>query len=186
VGKVELRQEVKQVLSMLSNIELREKSLSISNNLKQLFSELNSKTKINGLEVGAYAPILKEPDWFLGFTEEDLFNYSIVHMHEKIKLSYHRLELKEILDSSHGLSLVEPRRVEEIVPDVLIIPGLSFTKEFERLGRGKGYFDSYLKDYKGVKIGVFYECQKSEDVFCEAHDEILDFIVTEKNIYRRG
>jgi 5-formyltetrahydrofolate cyclo-ligase len=186
VGKVELRQEVKLILSKLTEVELREKSLSISNNLKQLISEHNSKTKIDGLVIGGYTPILKEPEWFLSFTEEDLFNYSIVHMHEKIKLSYHEVKLEEFLDRSHGLSLVKSKRAKEIIPDVLIIPGVSFTEEFERLGRGKGYFDSYLKSYKGIKIGIFYEFQKSEEVFSEAHDERLDFVITEKNIYRRG
>lgn len=32
--------------------------------------------------------------------------------------------------------------------DVLIIPGLAFDSNGHRLGRGKGYYDSYISAYK--------------------------------------
>jgi 5-formyltetrahydrofolate cyclo-ligase len=67
---------------------------------------------------------------------------------------------------------------------VVLIPGLAYTRSLERLGRGKAYFDNYLKNYKGEKIGLFFGLQEVDDVFLEKHDMKLDLIITEKEIIR--
>ncbi|KAF0227029.1 MAG: 5 10-methenyltetrahydrofolate synthetase [Erysipelotrichaceae bacterium] len=61
--------------------------------------------------------------------------------------------------------------------DVQIIPMLAFNEENYRLGFGKGYYDAYLKNYTGLKLGICYsedldpELKETEfDVKC---DEIL-------------
>lgn len=73
---------------------------------------------------------------------------------------------------------------------LVIIPGTAFDTGCHRMGYGKGFYDKYLTrlSESGVdvyKIGLGYECQIINKVPCEAHDIVLDMLVTEENIYRR-
>ena len=74
---------------------------------------------------------------------------------------------------------------------LVIIPGTAFDTGCHRMGYGKGFYDKYLTrlSENGVdvyKIGLGYECQLIDKVPCEAHDIVLDMLVTEENIYRRN
>ncbi len=78
--------------------------------------------------------------------------------------------------------ILEPSN-SEIVPaselDLIIVPGVAFTKRGERLGRGKGYYDRYLAQAtcNAYKIGVCYSHQIVESLPTEQHDIIMDEII---------
>ena len=74
--------------------------------------------------------------------------------------------------------MIPPKGSEKIIPEVLVVPGLFFGINGQRLGRGKGFYDKYLADYKGVTIGVCYETQMRTDVPVFENDINVDFIVT--------
>ncbi len=185
MDKQTLRKNIKQ--SLREQI-CKESSLHelLSENLLKLLEKLKTDNGNRELSLGVYAPIEQEPIWFKKFSGKEVSKFLLVHMHEKIDLSYHPVELTEIECGEHQLILEESIIEVEETPDVILIPGLAFTNCFERLGRGKGYFDSYLKDFKGIKVGVFFSFQEVENVYSEEHDESLDIIITEKDILIRG
>ena len=60
---------------------------------------------------------------------------------------------------------------------VILVPGLSFDEKGHRLGYGAGYYDVFLQDTEGIKIGVAFPEQLSvEDLPDEAHDILMDYI----------
>lgn len=62
--------------------------------------------------------------------------------------------------------------------DIALIPGMAFDAEGHRLGRGKGYYDRFLRSLPKVKkIGVCFDFQKVESVPSEAHDVVVDIVV---------
>lgn len=62
--------------------------------------------------------------------------------------------------------------------EVALIPGVAFDAEGHRLGRGKGYYDRFLRSLPKVKkIGVCFDFQKVESVPSEAHDVVVDIVV---------
>ena len=64
--------------------------------------------------------------------------------------------------------------------DVILVPGLAFSKEGKRLGFGAGYYDNFLSQHKNArKIGIAYSVQLFEDIPTEAHDIQLNQIITE-------
>ena len=104
-------------------------------------------------------------------------------MNEDLSMSYHPIKLKDLLSQKHSLVLLDEVRETTIGPDIILVPGLGFNKKLERIGRGKGYFDRFLEKFEGISIGIFYECQLCDELFVEATDQKLNYIVTEKNVY---
>ena len=52
-----------------------------------------------------------------------------------------------------------------------IVPGLAFTRDGKRLGKGGGYYDRYLAAHPGLRtMGLTYRCLLQERIPCEAHD----------------
>ena len=64
--------------------------------------------------------------------------------------------------------------------DLIIVPGLAFSQDRHRLGRGGGFFDKLLagpaKD--AFKLGICFSFQIVDQVPTEAHDVVLDAVVT--------
>lgn len=176
------RKRAKDILIALSEKQLVEKSQALSENLKVLFKDINSKHLKNGL-IGAYAPIQQEVLWYLSFSQGE-YRFCVPHIFADAQMEYHEIDLSIIKDRSLGLELEEHYRKEVSIPEVLLIPGLAFTEQGERLGRGKGYFDRYLSKYDGVKVGVCFSDQVFKQIPTDEHDELLDYLVTETNIYK--
>jgi 5-formyltetrahydrofolate cyclo-ligase len=76
----------------------------------------------------------------------------------------------------------------DIIPHVMILPMLAFDDAGHRLGYGKGHFDRTLhvlrKESSIITVGVALSIQHVKHLPSEPHDVSLDFIVTEKGIYR--
>lgn len=68
--------------------------------------------------------------------------------------------------------------------DVFIVPMCAFDKKLIRAGFGKGYYDKFLADKKGLKIGVAFSCQEVEQIFKKSTDVCMDMIITEKEIIK--
>lgn len=64
------------------------------------------------------------------------------------------------------------------VLDLVFVPGISFSFDGMRLGRGKGYYDRLLSQVSGFKCGVAFDWQISPEIPREAHDIRLDCVVT--------
>ena len=62
--------------------------------------------------------------------------------------------------------------------DVVLTPGLAFTREGERLGMGGGFYDRTLNGYGGRVIGVAYEEEVLATVPSGAHDRRVDSLVS--------
>ncbi len=65
---------------------------------------------------------------------------------------------------------------------VCFVPGLVFDRLGYRLGYGKGYYDRYLADFSGSRIGVVYSDFIVDSVPRGRFDTKVDIILTEKNV----
>lgn len=63
--------------------------------------------------------------------------------------------------------------------DLAIIPGVAFDSDYNRLGRGKAYYDKILHGLKGKAelIGICYDFQFVDKVPTEPHDVKLDGVI---------
>jgi 5-formyltetrahydrofolate cyclo-ligase len=74
----------------------------------------------------------------------------------------------------------------EVEPDILLVPFAAFDRAGYRIGYGAGYYDMTLSALRAKKktiaIGVGFALQEVERVPVEAHDQRLDYILTEAGL----
>lgn len=65
---------------------------------------------------------------------------------------------------------------------IWLVPGLAFSSNGARLGRGGGYYDRLLHCSDGVKVGVLFQCQILNDIPQYEYDMNMDFLLTENEL----
>ncbi len=89
--------------------------------------------------------------------------------------------------ASGPLGIPYPVDSEPVAPSVTLLPMLGWDEAGYRLGYGGGFFDRTLASLarKPVVIGVSYELAKTKSIRPQAWDVPMDWVVTERGIYRR-
>jgi 5-formyltetrahydrofolate cyclo-ligase len=72
--------------------------------------------------------------------------------------------------------------------DLILVPGIAFSKDRHRLGRGGGFFDRLLAGpAKGAfKLGICFSFQVLETLPNEAPDIVMDAVVTDERQQCKG
>ncbi len=111
----------------------------------------------------------------------------VAHRHRKIELRPYR-----------GEELMRRGKYNIPVPltenysgkiDLIIVPGVAFDEHCNRLGRGGGYYDKFLRRHHSVyTLGVCYDCQirKHQDVPHSDLDKPVAAVVTPTQVYREA
>lgn len=75
-----------------------------------------------------------------------------------------------------------------VQPDLLLMPLNGFDAAGYRLGYGGGFFDRTLAALapRPLAVGVGFECNRLPSIRPEAHDQRLDWLVTEAGVFRPG
>ena len=75
------------------------------------------------------------------------------------------------------------RRCPRDVPLAIVIPGVGFDPQGNRLGRGGGFYDRALPHYPlATCIGVAFEWQVVDHLVVDPWDIPMDFVVTEARV----
>jgi len=67
-------------------------------------------------------------------------------------------------------------RLEEL--ELIIVPGVAFDEQYNRLGRGKAYYDGLLKNTDAFKVGVCFQEQFFSEVPHDENDVKMDLVIT--------
>lgn len=63
--------------------------------------------------------------------------------------------------------------------DLIVVPGVAFDKNGNRIGRGRGYYDRFLSQHLEVKrIGICFDFQLVSEVPTEPRDIRMDEVIT--------
>lgn len=164
MNKKSLREISKKRVLSLKSSEKRKLDFEISKHLKDFILKLK-KDRLDFV-IGAYKPFDDEVNW------DEAFGPEIALICYPVMTKDKNLEYWEFKDG---------QKKQKQNPDVLIVPGLMFSKKGDRLGRGGGYFDRFLPDYSGITIGVTYGFNLFQWVV-EEHDKPVQFVITEKGV----
>ncbi len=87
----------------------------------------------------------------------------------------------EKMVTNNSFGILEPKTEELVDPkavDFAIIPGIAFDKKGNRLGRGKGFYDRFLKETNAYKVAVGYDFQIVDEVPFSSYDVPVDMVVS--------
>lgn len=186
MDKGELRKEIKLKRENLDkNIKLRadekiRKSLfesEIYKNSKVVFIYVNMDSEINTIDI----------------IKTLLISDKIVAVPKVIPVSLKERQMKALkinsmlqLNESGAFGILEPSvECEDISEDVdlIIIPGLAFDINGNRLGYGGGFYDRFLRKYPNSKrVALCYDFQIFDEIPHEFFDEKVDLIISEEKI----
>lgn len=85
------------------------------------------------------------------------------------------------------LDIPYPARSRELKPKAVLLPMNGWDAQGYRLGYGGGFFDRTLASLqeKPLVIGVSYELARISTIHPQAWDIPMDYVVTERGVYRR-
>jgi 5-formyltetrahydrofolate cyclo-ligase len=62
--------------------------------------------------------------------------------------------------------------------ELIIVPGIAFDRQNNRMGRGKAYYDKLLKNSMAFKLGVCFDVQLLANVPVDEFDVKMDLVLT--------
>ena len=172
--KREIRRRVRADIAKLSAEEKSGLSANICRSL------LHSQAVIDGSVVALFISLADEP-------QTDAL---IAELSKRKRVVVPRIEGDEMnfYDISEGVKIgafgiMEPTSTTPVKPseiEVMVVPGVVFTLDGARCGRGKGFYDKYLShsDFRAYTIGVCYPCQIVDNLPTEEHDKVLDCVIS--------
>lgn len=104
----------------------------------------------------------------------------------EIKANNEKREGHEFSLSPEEVSACEkkPFFSKEKAIDLIIVPGIAFDRQKNRMGRGKGYYDRLLATLSIPKIGIGFDFQVFDQIPTEPFDKKMDVLITEKEVIR--
>lgn len=100
---------------------------------------------------------------------------------------YYIESLEQMVPGYQGI--LEPKSQRVAVPEhgmFMIMPGLAFSTQGQRIGYGGGFYDRYLDQYHEesfVTCAVAYDFQVFDSLPSEEFDQRIDYIITANQIY---
>ena len=85
------------------------------------------------------------------------------------------------------LDIPYPANSQQLTPDAVLLPMNGWDVQGYRLGYGGGFFDRTLaaRAKKPLTIGISYEMAKLDTIDPQPWDVAMDYVVTERGVYRR-
>ena len=185
-AKIQIREEIANTISALSENEINEKTSAIQNRLFEFANFLESKIALlyvsQNLEVPTNSIIKKSYTYnkivVLPAFDPESFNMTLMKVDSTEQ---------ELIPGPRGI--LEPDTAKcKVVPmdriDIAIIPGLAFDEKGGRIGSGTGYYDRLIPRLAITtrKVALTFEEQIVPQIPMESHDKYVDIIITDKRI----
>jgi len=191
MAKKALRSKMKTILAGISSESKKTQSQAVSSKLFQLPSYKSARS------VAVYLSMEEEVG--TNIILEDILNTGKICYIPKYHMDSHKMDMVRLVDWQDYMALPvtkwnikqpgEDDIREEALDsdeglDLILIPGLAFTKTGARCGRGKGYYDTYLaraKEKQGtapLTVALAFREQVLEEVPTDQHDFKIDHVLT--------
>lgn len=178
-----IRQKLLERLLSLTKNEIKRRSKDVEDKLSEL--PIYKQAKV----IMVYYPLRGEVD-ILRKIKKDLGNkrfcFPVMDLEAKNLRIFEIANLDEdFCVGAWGVMQPDTEKAKEVdikEIDVVIVPGLAFDKQRNRLGRGAGFYDRFLEDIAPPtkKVGIAFEFQILENLPTNlSWDQKVDTIVSE-------
>lgn len=174
--KKALRSVMKKKLQQLSDQELKINSTRVFEKLKAVAEFKQAKTVFIYLakdqEVQTQAIIS-----YLWQTNKTILVPKIIDQKLRAVLVNNWQDLKP---GKWGILEPKSTKVWQEKIDLSLVPGLAFTQQGERLGRGRGFYDQFLASGQSAfNLALAHSCQILESLPIDSWDQKLDLVLIE-------
>lgn len=179
IRKSALRQEIREKLKATSLDERTAGSAEVRRRLAEQAIWKSSKAIL------AYVPTALEPDIWSAVTEALATGKQLALLRyspdgDRYVPCLVRDPARDLQPGQYGILEPAPHcPIFDLMRlDLALVPGIGFTLDGGRLGRGKGYYDRLLAEVPVLKCGVAFDCQIAGEFPLEPHDVQLNCILT--------
>ena len=187
ISKNLIRQEFLKKRNELSTEHLKESSFQVCKKLAQSYDTARVTTFAgyaafrNEINLAAFISVcVHEKVFFLPKFQIALGRYVFMQIQNmETDLTIGKYGIKEPLPHLLSLSIEE---AQETI-DVWLVPGAVFDTTGNRIGMGGGFYDRFLMNNSGLKIGIAHDFQVVDNKLPVAnHDIKMDMLVTDQRI----
>lgn len=180
--KQEIRKKYKSLRNEMSSQEVKEKSNQICQNF------ISSNLFQQAERIMAYAPLGNEVD-IRPVMEEGWRQEKRIAFPKVFGDTMRYFEVSSFSQLKEGtFHVMEPVETNPVdwKNALVLVPGVAFDRQGNRMGYGKGYYDRFFEGKTDcVKVGVAYELQVADQLPTEENDLPVEYLVTEKGVWKR-
>ncbi|XP_015367696.1 PREDICTED: 5-formyltetrahydrofolate cyclo-ligase [Diuraphis noxia] len=188
IAKTNLRNSLKKKLSHMTASEIEEQSKIITNkvlshpvytrsNRVSIYLSMDSEVQTNNIVENIFHS--KKTCFIPKYNKFEMLMVEIKSLDEINSLPKTKWNISQPADNDMHEDALTTGGL-----DLIIVPGLGFTIDGKRLGRGKGYYDRCIIEYKkkypfnNLKtIGLAFSEQICDDIPMSQHDSLIDFLI---------
>jgi 5-formyltetrahydrofolate cyclo-ligase len=185
-AKIQIREDISQIISALSKSQIAEKTQAIETRLFEFANFLESKIVllyVNGEFEVQTEKIINRSYNYNKIVVLPAFDPEKFEMNP-MKVDHFAKELvpgpRKVLEPDKNRCKTVP--MERI--DIAIIPGIAFDEKGGRIGSGRGYYDRLIPKLAITtrKVALTFEEQIVPQIPMESHDKHVDIIITDRRI----
>ena len=173
--KTKIRQEIRQKLSLLTEIEKKHQSAKIWQKMETLPAFQTANTV---LLYWSLPDEVDTHDFIEKWSKNKTILLPVVTGDDLILRKYSGLSCLRV----GAFNICAPVEGEEFtdfsVIDLCIVPAVAFDSQGNRLGKGKGFYDRLLSRISATKVGVCFDVQLIENIPHENWDIKMDLILS--------
>lgn len=136
--------------------------------------------------IACFAAIPGEPELLPLLADLPQFRWVLPRV-EGESMRFHFANPSSLVPGAFGIP--EPPENSPLCPlrdiGLFLCPGMAFTRDGQRLGRGKGYYDRLLANStpEAIRVGVCFREQVLPDLPSEPHDLAMHFLATPDAVF---
>ena len=162
------KEERKHALSLRKNLNKKDSSkyvidYIINNNVLDEYHNIGIYYPIgNEIDIMDLVKIYPNKNFYLPITKDEIFF---------VKYNFNDVLVDGLFNTKEPIGEI----IDRNLIDCFLIPCVAISKDNQRIGYGKGYYDRYLNGYNKTKIGICYKESGNVDIDLMDYDLRLDF-----------
>lgn len=195
-AKTSLRQQILQKLSKLTFQDLISKSGNLTSHFHSMIVKQAGFDRFSGKNMVSFYPFEIEPQ--INIESEDrtepfqVAYVRIVDWDARVMIAAEARRDQpgqwEEFQVSDRISIHQPTAFQPVcMPEqiaAILVPGIGFSPDGHRLGRGAGFYDRFLRNHpEALRIGIAFEEQMTEKIPVDPWDEKVDVILTDRGLH---
>lgn len=180
--KKEAREVMKKQRQNLSPFERRKKDQAIFHKLMQLNEMKQARWFFPFVSYGTEVDTIEMIHHVLN---EKITRVAVPRVHGEDMDFYEITSIGHLVPGYHGILEPVTTNLIQAKEGVMLLPGLAFDSEKNRVGYGGGYYDRYLEHYQSnalITVAVAYDFQIVDHITAESFDRKPHLIITDKEI----